>query len=91
MSNSNQLLNGYRRAIAVTPSDVADLPDGVADAIMMMGTTAGGAIVTNMVTVDEAGNVAIYSSIPCGTIIPVRTSRVASSLTTCNRILALYK
>ena len=88
------LVNQYRRWIqmnpdfytkwdAITPSDTANFPSGVCDAIRVGG--AG-----NLVAVDEGGNPVTFAVI-AGEILPIRAKRVNSTSTTATGLHALYR
>jgi hypothetical protein len=69
-------------ALAVTPSDSADLT-GAPCRALYVGT--GGNI-----SLIVGGNTLTFTAVPSGSILPVRASRVRSTSTTASNIIALY-
>lgn len=75
-----------RHAVAVTPSDTADLPDTPKG--LYVGT--GGDVV--LVAADAPAGAAgtAFRSLPGGALLPVRARRVLASGTTAADLVALY-
>lgn len=72
-------------AKAVTPSDVAVLPDGPALALFIGGTGGG------TLTIITAKNSTIqFTGLAAGSLLPVRAKQVLSTGTTVTNIVALY-
>lgn len=70
-------------AIAVTPSDSVDLPQGIARSLYIGG--AGN------VVLDTYNNTSItFAGLAAGTILPVQAKRVRATSTTATLIVALY-
>lgn len=72
-----------RDAVAITPSDTVAIAAGVTRAIYV-GT--GGDITALM----ASGNVALFTAVPQGSILPVRVSRVNATATTASGLVAMY-
>lgn len=73
----------YRRAVAVTPNDSADLLNGVTKGIYVGG---GGNVVVTMAD----GVDATLTGLLVGTIYPFSVKRVKATSTTATNIIALY-
>lgn len=71
-----------RKWIAVTPSDVTNLPAGP------IGLFVGGA--GNIAAVGKDDSVSVFTAIPAGTTIQISPKRINSTDTTATLILALY-
>ena len=72
------------RAVAVTPSDAADLPDGVTT----VGLYVGGAGDVHVTL--QGGSDVTFKSVPGGTLLRVAARRVWATGTTATNIVALY-
>ncbi len=72
-------------AVAVTPSDTADLPNFA----RMLYVGAAGNIAVEMVDA-RAGTVVVFAAVPAGTILPVAVRRVRATGTTAGSIVALW-
>ena len=75
-------LDGYSRAVAVTPSDATNFTDGACHAIYVGGAGNITAVVN--------GTAVLFTAVPVGTILPVRATRVNSTATTATAMVALY-
>lgn len=88
MLTGNQSLNSANtapamEAAAVTPSDSADLPNGICRALYVGG--AGDLVV------DTANNTSItFTGAVAGSILPLNVKRVRATGTTATSIVALY-
>lgn len=67
---------------AITPSDSVNFTYNVRG--IYVGTTG------NVVAVTEGGTAVTFSSVPAGTILPIRASRVNSTSTTASNMVGLY-
>jgi hypothetical protein len=88
MLGPNQSLNSANtapamEAVAITPSNSDDLPNGVARALYIGG---GGAVVLDTYTQTSL----TFSGLQGGTILPVNVKRVRSTGTTATNLIALY-
>jgi hypothetical protein len=81
MSALNSPVAGW---VSVTPSDSADLPQGVCRGIFIDGTAGSVAFI------DALGNTVTINSFPAGQEIGARIRRILASGTTATTILALY-
>jgi len=70
-------------AVAVSPSDSADLPGGLCRALWI-----GGAGDISVIT--AKGTTVTISTVPAGTLIPLRVTRVRLTNTTATNITAWY-
>lgn len=68
-------------ALAITPSDTADLP--VSSRALYVGFTGDVRVTT------VAGHTVTFANVPAGSILPVRTRRVFDTGTTATNIVAL--
>lgn len=75
-------LDGYSRAVAVTPSDATNFTEGACHAIYVGGAGNITAVVN--------GAAVLFTAVPVGTILPVRATRVNSTATTATAMVALY-
>lgn len=75
-------LDGFSKAVAITPSDATNFTDGTCHAIYVGGTGAVVAIVN--------GTAVTFAAVPVGTVLPVRATRVNSTSTTATNLVALY-
>lgn len=75
----------YAFAAAITKSDTVALPNGECDAIWS-GDAAPGDIVALV-----AGTAITFKSVPAGTLLKIRASRVNSTNTTATNMVALYR
>lgn len=73
----------YNHFVGVTPSDSADLPDGLSD-----GLYVGGA--GTVVVEEQDGTSASFSAV-AGAVLPIRVRRVRATGTTASAIVALYR
>lgn len=73
--------NPAEGAVAVTPHDTTEL------ATVCRALYVGGA---GNVSVSMGGSVVTFVGVPAGSILPIRTSLVRSTLTTATNIVALY-
>jgi hypothetical protein len=80
-------LNQARSAVAVTPSDSADLAIGPTRALFN-----GNAAVCNIAVrmADDGTTATTFVSVQPGEILPFQVKRVMSTNTTCANIVALY-
>lgn len=77
-------LSSIGGAVAVTPSDAADLPTSPAKGLWVGGA---GAVKVTLIN----GNTVTFSGIPAGTLLPIVVTRVfATGGTTATLMLALY-
>lgn len=72
-----------QNAVAVTPSDSADLPDGPCRALYV-GTTGNISLIPS-----GGGSAVTFTAVAVG-VLPVAAKRVRSTSTTASNILALY-
>jgi hypothetical protein len=88
MLGPNQSLNSANtapamEAVAITPSNSDDLPNGVARALYIGG---GGIVVLDTYTQTSL----TFAGLQSGTILPVNVKRVRSTGTTATSLIALY-
>lgn len=81
-NNGATLISPAEGAAAVTPHDTTALGN-VTRAIYV-----GGAGDVEVIT--KGGDTVVFSSVPAGTILPVRATHVKSSNTTASNILAMW-
>ena len=79
----NNILAPALNYVAITPHDTTDF-----DGFVTRGIYVGGA--GDVVVVDHLGNAVTFSSVPAGTILPIRARRVNSTSTTATNMVALY-
>lgn len=72
----------YNTMVAITTSDTVNIATGVTDAVIV--TVAGNAVI-----IDASGNSTAHTSLPVGTLIPVRVVRVNATGSTAT-LAALY-
>jgi hypothetical protein len=75
-------LDGYSRAVAITPSDATNFTDGACHAIYVGGAGAVVAIVN--------GTAVTFAAVPVGTILEIRATRVNATGTAATNLVALY-
>lgn len=80
---SNNLDSPAKYAFAVTPDDVANL------AVTSRYLYIGGAGDLSVEMTGDNANV-VFSTVPAGTILPIRVCKVHASGTTANGIVSLY-
>lgn len=80
----DDLQNPSSRCAAVTPSDTVDLTE-TTRAIYI-----GGAGAVSLLPRGGEGTAVVFSGIPAGFILPVRTRRIRSTGTTATLIVALF-
>jgi len=73
----------YNRAVAITPSDSVDLPQGPTEAVYV-----GGAGI--VVAVFPDGSAASFTAV-AGEILPLKVKRINSTSTTATLLVALYR
>ena len=78
---SADLSYGYSQAVAITPSDATDFPEGACKAIYVGG--AGN------ITAIVSGAVVLFTAPPVGTILQIRATRVNATATTATAMVAL--
>ncbi len=83
---TQSVINPVDKLRAVTPSDSANLPDGICSGIYV-GSVGGGTAVS---FVDNTGATVTLSGLAAGTVYPFRTSRIRSTGTTATGLFALY-
>lgn len=79
------LVNTYNIAFAVTPSDSADLPNGVTDALLVSAAVDGS---EGLAFHDAAGNVVTLAVVLPG-VLPIKAKRILDTGTDCD-VVALY-
>jgi hypothetical protein len=80
---ANPALTGpYTNAVAVTPSDSADLT--TVTRALYVGAAG------DVTLVDQASNTTLFKAVPTGTVLPVRATRVKATGTTATQIVALW-
>ena len=78
---------GYKKAVAITPSDTTDfVPQGTSDNLTSAIYIGGAGVV---VVVFQDGSTASFTCI-AGQILPVKAKRVNSTSTTATLLVALY-
>ena len=75
-------LDGYSRAIAVTPSDATNFTEGACHAIYVGG--AGN------ITAVVSGTAVLFTAVPVGTTLRIRATRVNATGTAATNLVALY-
>jgi hypothetical protein len=80
-SDAGSILAPAAHAVAVTPSDSANLP------YTTTGLWVGGAGAISLVT--AGGETVLLSGIPAGTILPIQATRIRATGTTATLIVAL--
>ena len=81
-SSSRGLMSPAENAVAITPSDVADLPK-TSRAIYVGG--AG-----NLAVVTKRGDTVTFQNLGAGSVLSVRVARVLSTGTTATNLINLY-
>lgn len=75
-------IDGYSRAVAITPSDATNFTDGACHAIYVGGAGAVVAIVN--------GTAITFSGAAAGSVIEIRATRVNATGTVATGLVALY-
>lgn len=73
-----------KSAVAVTPSDSTDMT--MTSRALYIGGAGNVAVLMD----DGSGTPVVFSSVPAGTILPIRAARVRSTGTTATNIVAIY-
>jgi hypothetical protein len=75
---------GYRTAKPITPSDAADLADGIAEGLYV---GVSGSVAIN----DPFGHAATFSAVPAGQVLPIKVRRLKATGTTATGIVGLWR
>lgn len=79
----NNILAPALNYVAITKSDATDFSGFMTRAIYVGGSG-------DVVAVDLDNNAVTFSSVPAGTVLPIRARRVNSTNTTATNMVALY-
>lgn len=79
--------NQAQSAIAVSPSDTVDLPNGITLGVFNGNATACNIAITAM---KDGATATTWANVQSGAVLPVRAKRIWATNTTCSNLLALY-